>query len=668
MAYDRFPGIDENSLFPPEVREALAKGTTLSLNQDLNTVTDSGVHRAEFGSVAISIKNRPIDFVQPFMVSVRWISESNGILIQEAWMKIAGKYRSRQLYRVKLGENWGEWIDQDFHRPQKDSPNTLAVIGTSESEGSDAWVEKMRPLTSAEITNFARSGDDSNVVAIRCGAMSVSGLVANNTIPASGSVVFSSKENLQLRNNRIIATGTIAGIQGTLTHTANNSFTFTRGTSGAAKSVTGTQEFTSSFTTDASTVVVIAGGNDFNQGVKASDGTTKTQVLGNYYRIVEHFEALGKTVFVCGTTTRASTPPGSTGFDEIMEINKSLYSRYPNHYIDRQGYLSQKAIYDANLTPTTADLTAISLGDIPPQLRLADGVHETPLAQNTVATRLMLPWLSAAGAITPNSTPASLPELSPNFYQWDAKISTVEGLQTVLNTKASTQDLNNILKREVYNGDLNDLSNPGYYRVSGSSYVSLSNNYPVDGPNAITDVEPWGTGGNVIQTVKYPRDHGVWMRGYYGGTWQPWRNVGPDRAGERLASLEFDTGVRVITPSGPHLTGDGTITFRRVNDEVTCKFERVGVASTVSDFTYISDVIIPQGFRPAYADRPVGIMSNPNANPSYAIGVARGHTFRFQTGIPTGMFPGTDGQSLIGEMKWTAIDARPSPPYPGTPG
>lgn len=652
MAYDRYPGIDENDLFPPAVREALAKGTTLVLNQDLNTVTDSGVHRAEFGSIAASIKNRPVDFVQPFMVSVRWISESNGILIQEAWMKISGKYRSRQLYRVKLGSNWGEWIDLDFHRPQKDLPNTLAVIGTSESEGPDAWVEKMRPLTSSEITNFARSGDDSNVVAIRSGAMTVSGLVANNTIPASGSVVFTSKEKLQLRENRIIGTGTIAGILGTLTHTTNNSFTFSRDTSGTAKSVTGTQEFISSFTTDASTVVVIAGGNDFNQGVKASDGTTKTQVLGNYYRIVEHFESLGKTVLVCGVTTRASTPPGSTGFNEIMEINKSLYSRYPDHYIDRQGYLSQKAIYDANLTPTPTDLTAISLGDIPPQLRLADGVHETPLAQNTVATRLMLPWLSASGAITPNSTPMSLPVLSPNFYQWDAKISTVEGLQSALNAKASAQPY----LQEISSGtDILELPD-GNYIQPYSVRIDEAGNYPPTKDAGWFEIRSSANGTLRWATYRTFGNNGVlWINRHYGAAkWFGWILETDPR---KFAEISYDSGRRDITSlAGDRVTG-GKIYLHRVANQVFLDIELLEPSSTMT--TGVSFLEIPPGFRrQTRLDRyvPYGITAGSLSYRSM---------FIFNTGGLGVWTPQTTDRYRL-NLTWITKDAIPATP-PGAP-
>src|SRR5699024_9895271 len=151
---------------------------------------------------------------------------------------------------------------------------------------------------------------------------------------------------------------------------------------------------------------------------------------------------------------------------------------------------------------------------------------------------------------------------------------------------------------------------------------------------------------------------------FFSGSWSGWVLVVDPAIFTRLAALEYDTSPRAFTPSGPGFTGEGRIVLQRVGDEVTCRFEAVGLVSGISDFSYLTDAgFIPQGFRPGYSDRPVGPMSNPNANPVFFIGIAQGSRFRYQTSIPAS----SGARIVTGQMKWKAdTGARPTAPYPGT--
>lgn len=211
---------------------------------------------------------------------------------------------------------------------------------------------------------------------------------------------------------------------------------------------------------------------------------------------------------------------------------------------------------------------------------------------------------------------------------------------------------------------------------TGATVNLTSGIVPVDSaPYQLVQGEPGESAYQVAVRNGYAGTEAAWLASLKGekGDTPTWDDLTgkPDIDGlaDRLAVLEYDTGWRSFTPVGPHLTGEGKILFRRVGPAVYCRFDAVGVASTIVKYSYITDAgFIPSGFRPEYYGRPLGLMSNSNANPNYIIGIAQGSRFRYQETIGATTLPGTGSQAITGQMQWSTLEDRPSlAALPGDP-
>lgn len=313
-------------------------------------------------------------------------------------------------YNAGLG-GWYGW-HRVAPRPSELRTDLITVLGDSQSEAAvvGSWDETAAPLLTQTFDNQARSGDDTVAVGIRSGWIQPLVTVVGGSIPASGPVTLRSTEHLDTRENRVLTTGTLAGVEGTLRYDTGGQFTFTRLTTGDAVSVPGTARFATSYTTDASVVLIWMGGNDFNYGFTGVEGTVAEHVIAGYARAVSWTAQRGQVPIVAGTTNRLAAGPGTAGFAEVQQINDTLRRMFPGRFLDVQGYYSQHALTDAGLTPTTADQDAMDAGAIPPQLFLADGVHLTTAAHAAIGGKHIAPWLAAQGYATPVGTlPAPKP-------------------------------------------------------------------------------------------------------------------------------------------------------------------------------------------------------------------------------------------------------------------
>lgn len=345
--------------------------------------------------------------------------------------------RPKPVWRNEYNAGLGGWYGWHRVAPRTSQQRTdlVTVIGDSQSEAAvdGSWDEFAAPLITQSFDNQARSGDDTTAIGIRTGWIEPLVTVAGGQIPASGSVVLQSAGTLPTRENRVLTTGTIAGVAGSLRYDTAGQFTFTRSTAGDAVTVTGPTRFTTSYHSDAGAMLIWMGGNDFNYGFTGAEGTVAEHVIAGYRRALEWARGLGYDVAVAGVTNRLAAGPGTDGFAQVQQVNDTLARMFPGRFLDVQGYYSQHALADAGLTPTTADTEAMEAGAIPPQLFLADGVHLTTAAHGAIGENFIAPWLVAQGLATATgSIPAlkPLPSRSQDVDDWSAAITALNAAAT----------------------------------------------------------------------------------------------------------------------------------------------------------------------------------------------------------------------------------------------
>lgn len=390
---------------------------TLTTGADLNVLTTPGFYQVEVGSMATSILNRPVGFNNPFEIEVRLISSPQGIYRQTARMKEVGLPTWREATRWSLNGAFLEWVEKSNGAttgPERDA-GMVAIFGDSQSDGSTdtSWpVTAGNYLNGTRIINHARGGDNSNGVLARAGVLQPMFTAEEGSIPASGSVGLRTSQRLQFRTDRLITGGSIAGVAGVLTHVADDKFTFTRSTAGSVVSLSTPKPFTTNISTNAATVIFWFGGNDFNEDVRGQERSVADHVIGAYRRAVVWAEKNGYQPVIAGVTNRLSAVTGSEGFRQVQQINTTLRRAYPDIFLDVQAYYSERAIYDAGLTPTAGDLTSMSRGEIPPQL-FVDGIHLLPVAHQAIGRQWIAPWLAAKGFAFTSQTLPELPTLNP---------------------------------------------------------------------------------------------------------------------------------------------------------------------------------------------------------------------------------------------------------------
>lgn len=396
---------------------------------DLNTWLEVGLRSTDTSAITATIANKPSGFTQPFTIETIVRSATNGVYRQTASMKITGVYDSIEMYRDSLLVGGvvtfgGEW------RSARDTisrdTSMITIIGDSQSERSvTSWdVYAGAKLDGTTFVNHARSGDESNTVLFREGINPIICRVEGGVIPASGSVQLTTSMYIQERDNRLLIGGTLNNIAGTLTYVSPGVLTFTRSTAGSSVNVPSFTEFRSSWgpggssATTAHALLAWFGGNDFNYEAIGQERTIADHVIGNYRRFVDYCLANGYQPIIAGVTNRLTALAGSDGFAMVQRINRELRRMFPNIFLDVQAYYVERAIYDAGLTPTAADLEAMSRGEIPPQLYVAgDPVHLTPAAHQAIGEYWIAPWLALKGYARTTLALEQLPLLKPEDMQ-----------------------------------------------------------------------------------------------------------------------------------------------------------------------------------------------------------------------------------------------------------
>lgn len=273
---------------------------------------------------------------------------------------------------------WGDSLLEGFPKP---------LFAADQSDSLPGAFAKLHP--GLRIHNGGKSGQSADEIAIRQGGLVPVLTVAGGIIPASGSVAVSTDAVLGWRLDRGIGgtTGTLAGVPGTLTRSAD-ALTFTRSTAGSAVPATGPQVWNAAGREWADGVqVIMAGRNDI--GYTSSAGAVVDRVLSATRAMVESLTPQHPRVLLLGTITATGETRNSTGWQQVTAINKGLQQMYPHFFWDYRAWLVSEAMSALQITPTATDLQRMQADTLPPSLMApGDAVHYSPATAAAGAARI----------------------------------------------------------------------------------------------------------------------------------------------------------------------------------------------------------------------------------------------------------------------------------------
>lgn len=269
----------------------------------------------------------------------------------------------------------------------------IAAFGDSLTRGytnADAWdIADSWPsilsgkLPGVEVANLGYGGNTADEIRFRTGAIDLYLTSATGYIPATGSVAVTTKQKVGFRDNgNFSAVGYLAGIYGTFRREPGGAMSFTRTSDGVSVPVPSPSRFVVLNKIDYRdyTAIIWLGRNDVSYAVKGAESTVAEHVVASNIELVEWLSSRVKQVIVVGATNRVDEPRGTTKYNTVIEINERLAQLFPGKYMDVRTWLVNQAIYDAGMTPTEADLDAISKDTPPPQIMDGGSHYNKPIA------------------------------------------------------------------------------------------------------------------------------------------------------------------------------------------------------------------------------------------------------------------------------------------------
>ena len=286
------------------------------------------------------------------------------------------------------------------------SNKNVVTIGDSLT-GSFNYPSKLQELLgdSYNVLNYGIGGETSATIASRIGGMCM--YVNNITIPSTTTpvIIGNSDDGIPTNDNRFNAKPLlqvsidgldggvnpviINGIEGTITYNSSDkNYSFTRVTSG--------EQLTINRPTMIITKAMRERKNDYvnvmwigaNGGYYVYDPTT-WDIKDNFRHLIGQYKALIKNGnmgnYIILGLWLPSTNPTSTKEKQLAE--DELLRAFGRNFLNIRKYLVDYGLSDLGISPTQEDVTAISLGNIPPSL-LRDTVHLTSQAFELVAQQV----------------------------------------------------------------------------------------------------------------------------------------------------------------------------------------------------------------------------------------------------------------------------------------
>lgn len=256
------------------------------------------------------------------------------------------------------------------------------TAGSGISVAGKDYPSQLVALAGRETYRASGSGQKSDQIAARAGAVPITLTVTGGVIPTSGSVACTgvAPDFMNTSGGAMTLPVVIAGVPGTMVWTTAGGYVFTP----SIYPVTPVAAPPGTFCTpdlqgrDEWIWVPWMGRNNWYQPdtVKANIAATIAQI-----------KTMVKRFIVLGVVNAGSEPIGSSGHTNITAINAYLAATYPDNFIDIRRYLIDHGLTDAGITPTSQDLADIANDVIPTSLR-ADDVHGKDAYYLIVAQRV----------------------------------------------------------------------------------------------------------------------------------------------------------------------------------------------------------------------------------------------------------------------------------------
>jgi len=256
---------------------------------------------------------------------------------------------------------WGDSLTQGIG-----ASGSVVINGLSGATETTALANFINANSSVKKTvyNMGIIAEDSRTIACRQGGLKM--YVNNITIPATGSVTFSDiicEDGNEIITARVDCSAqracfdacTIGGIIGQLTYDSDtNLYSFKRAVDGTELLInTDTAIITPTSIARRDDILVLEMGNNggWDQDYEV--------LIKQYDSMIEYSNC--KYFIIVGDTDGDPVDRG--------DWDKALQAAYGDHYINMRAYLSTNGLTDCELTPSSADLAMIPLGEVPDSLK-----------------------------------------------------------------------------------------------------------------------------------------------------------------------------------------------------------------------------------------------------------------------------------------------------------
>ncbi|HIE8893504.1 TPA: hypothetical protein ACXP4G_002921 [Klebsiella pneumoniae] len=246
-----------------------------------------------------------------------------------------------------------------------------------------AFLNRLRALTGLPTYNFGLSGQTSDAIAARQGGAPAHYAPVGGSIPASGAVTLTPAVPGPCRSLAapVALKCNLAGVDGTFTWDGTNAV-FTRETAGDAVSVSVQVPLYVYPITTVNVSGSIPAGTLYEEHdecinlfwIGRNNLSETDLIMQTLDSMVEYVKPIGEKIAILAEFNSSGEPTGSTGYNQMMELNNRYQDKYPDFYCAINGVdVRQNFINNAN-PDSPDDMSDVAAGLTPRSLRY-DNLH-----------------------------------------------------------------------------------------------------------------------------------------------------------------------------------------------------------------------------------------------------------------------------------------------------